>query len=660
MSTSSVNLTSSMLDVGSIVDGLINVDSAPMRNIQSKVTTLQSKVSAYQSLNTKLSALSDKVNTLLFGATEAPIVQPYSFSDRLSKSVFAKCGVTSSDANAISADASNANSAGDYSITVSSLAQAKTMASAGFSDTAATTTGTGTLTITTGSNNPVIVTINSSNSTLKGVRDAINNANAGVTATIINDGSSAPYKLLITADDTGTASSFTLTDSLSGGQALSLAQTQAATDAQFVVNGVSITKSSNTISDVISGVTFTLKDLTDSPVTLNVGKDVDSIVTALNEFITAYNTVNSFITGQFTYNTSTKSAGLLSGDATLRRIQSNLQSQFTQSVSNRYTDYNIVGQVGLEFSRDGSLSLDEAKLRSALSDNYAAVAALFLGDGTPAGGVTAADSRVTYNGKTPATQPGTYSVLIDSLAQQATATGNQTITSLSDDETLTITDGSATAIVSLLQNDSLSTVLSKFNSAFSGQGMAVTATDDGTGKIKIATNNYGSAQTLTIVSDKDDYSGTTGFGTSPVSVSGVDIAGTIDGHAAAGDGLTLTGASGQPEEGLSFSIAQTTTGSYGSITVASLTNGVEGSSILMSLFSIMDGITDPLSGPIHNATDGLNKSISSLNDEISSYQTRLDKEREMLTQQYNQADQALRLMTVTQANIQSQLKSLSG
>jgi flagellar hook-associated protein 2 len=99
---------------------------------------------------------------------------------------------------------------------VSTLAQAKTMASTGFANATSTATGTGTITITTGTGDPKVVAITSANSSLAGVRDAINNANAGVTATIVNDGSATPFRLLITANDTGTANAFTITDGLSG------------------------------------------------------------------------------------------------------------------------------------------------------------------------------------------------------------------------------------------------------------------------------------------------------------------------------------------------------------------------------------------------------------------------------------------------------------
>jgi len=217
MSTSPINLINSVLDVGTIVDNLIYVDSAPVRNMQTQVTTLKSRVSAYQSLNTKLSALADKVNTMLFGDSEIPLLQPSTFSDRLSGSIFAASLASSSKSDIISATASNSASGGSYSITVSSLAQARSMASSGFTDPSSVKTGTGTITITTGGGDPVVITIDDINNTLSGIRDAVNNAGASVTATIINDGSLTPYRLLITGDEAGTANAFTITDNLAGG-----------------------------------------------------------------------------------------------------------------------------------------------------------------------------------------------------------------------------------------------------------------------------------------------------------------------------------------------------------------------------------------------------------------------------------------------------------
>jgi flagellar hook-associated protein 2 len=149
-----------------------------------------------------------------------------------------------------------------------------------------------------------------------------------------------------------------------------------------------------------------------------------------------------------------------------------------------------------------------------------------------------------------------------------------------------------------------------------------------------------------------------GLGNNP-SDTGVDIAGTINGHVAVGSGLTLTGAAGQPEEGLSLAIAQTTTGSYGSATVTLGSAADDGQSIMINLRSALKGITDPLAGPIHNATDALNQNIKIINDQISRLEDRLTIQQQLLTAEYSRADQALRLMNVNQTSLTSQTNSLS-
>jgi flagellar hook-associated protein 2 len=659
MAGTSIDLVNSQIDVASIVENLIYVDAAPIRRMQSQVSTLQSKISAFQTINTRLSTLADKVDNLLYGTSNEPLNHPYAYGDRLSNSIFSRCKATSSDETAISATADNANYGGTYSVTVTNLAEAESWASANFAN-ATTETGTGNLIIETATNSATIA-INESNNTLAGVCNAINEAAAGVTATIINDGTpNTPYRLLITATDSGSDYGFSINETgLTGGQALQMDQKQAASDAVFVMNGVTITKGSNTVSDVIPGVTFTLKNETTSAVKLTVDKDVDGIIAALNEFVSAYNNVNSYINSQFSYDSTAKKSGLLSGDSSLRNIQTNLQNKMIQSVSNRFTDFNVSGQVGIEFNRDGSLSLDDAKLRSALTSDFTSVAALFLGNGTPADSATASDSRTTYNSKTAATQSGTYSIEIINLAQKASAVGSQAITTtLSETEHLTIISGGNTAYVTLEAGYNLEDVLDAINTELSAHGMDFTATDDGTNKVKVSANDYGSAGSFTIASDLSETSGT-GFGTSTVEANGTDIAGLINGHTAVGNGLSLTGANGESEEGLMVTIAQTVTGNYGSITVSSGDTGVEGNSILMNLHTLLEGITDPLSGPIHNSEDALSQSIKYLNEEISDYQIRLNVEEEILTLQFNKADEALKLLQVTQSSISNQLAKLS-
>ncbi len=468
---SSINVISGGLDVTTIVEQLMEIERQPETLMQNQITKNNNKVTAFQNLNTKLSTLLNKINKLIYKAGDSDsLLTPSSFEDRLRQSIFSARKAASSDDSLVSATGTQGTASGTYAITVSSLAQARSMASANFADTDTTTVGTGTLVFQTGTNDPVTVTIDSSNSTLKGLRNAINAANAGVTATIINDGSANPYRLVIASNDTGTEKAFTLADNLSGGTALAMTETQAAADAIFTVNSVSITKSSNTISDVIDGVTLNLQANTTSAVSVTVSTDIDSIVSAFTELATAYNDLNTFFSSQFTYNTATKTAGLLSGDSTVRSVQSKVQQLFTQSVSNGFTTFGVISQIGLSVSRDGTAVVNETKLRSLLSSDLEGVAGLVLG------------------------------------------------------------------------------------------------TED----------------------------------------------------------------------------------------------AVKGEqSVLVKMQTALKGITDPLEGPIHNATDSLNRSTSNLNDQISKFEDRMMIVEEQLLAQYNAADQALRLLTVTQASLSSQLSSLS-
>ncbi len=470
---SSINVINSGLDVQTIVDQLIQIERTPITRLEKQESTLQSRVKALQSYNTKLSTLLDKLNAALFKDETATLTIPPGFAQRFARSVFAARTASSSDESAVTVTADRGAPVGSYTVAVNSLAQAKIEASSNFADTNNTNTGTGTLSIQVGSKDPVTITVDDTNSTLEGIREAINNANAGVTATILNDGSATPYRLLITANDTGTANAFTITDNLSGGQALNLTQTQGAVDAEFTVNGISLTKSSNTVSDVVSGLSFSLKATTTSPVQITVGKDTDAIVSALKEVIDAYNEVNSFANSQFKYNADTKTAGVLSGDTTLRNTLAKVKDMLTGAVTNSYTDLHYIGQVGLNYNGDGSLSLDEEKMRKAIETNPTGVAALFLGEGT--------------------------------------------------------------------------------------------------------------------------------------------------------EGATSE----------------------------------TGSSVLVSLRTMLKSITDPLSGPIQRATDGFNNTIKILEDRISEYEDRLAVRKEQLTAEYSRADQALKLLTVLQNQLSNQFTSLS-
>ena len=389
--------------------------------------------------------------------------------------------------------------------------------------------------------------------------------------------------------------------------------------------------------------------------------DTDAAIAGLKELIDAYNEVASFANSQARYNAETKQAGILAGDSTLRNTLLKIQDALTRQITSSFTGLRYVGEVGLRFNTDGSMSLDETKLRSALESDLTGVAALFLGDGAAgtAENISVSDPRVTYNSKTAATQAGTYAVEITGLAQPASAVGGQTISSLAQDETLTITYGAVQTTVDLLSGDSLTTVLDKINAALAANGVAAAASDDGTGRIMVTTTGYGSSEAITVVSNVDNIAGSTGFGTTPTTATGTDIAGSINGNAAIGSGLTLTGAGGSPEEGLGLTIAQSTTGGYGTVTFTPATAGEESDGILVGLRTMLKSVTDPLSGPIHRTTDALNNTIKNLGEQISQYEDRLEVRRQQLLREFTRADEALKMLSVLQSSLDSQLGTLS-
>lgn len=379
---SSINLINGGLDVQTIVDNLITVAHQPIDRLQQQNTASQNKITAYQTLNTKLLALKTSVENLLYQGEDVPLSPPSSFADRLSGSILAVRKATSSNENVVTATAAQGMATGSFTVGITKLAKFDSFTSNNFASYTDTQTKTGSLVIQKGTDDPVSITIDDTNNTLEGIRNAINDKNAGFTASILNDGSSTPYRLVITSNDSGTANALAITNNLTGGSGASvtLSETTLADDAALQINGIDITSSSNTVTNAIEGVTFDLKAESGTAV-VKVDRDIDSIVAGFQDFVTKYNGAASYISSQSTYNTTTKSAGILSGDFTLREAQTQITSALTQSVSLSGCSLNVLSQLGFRLANDGTLSLDETKLRDKLSTNFNDTAHLLLADG---------------------------------------------------------------------------------------------------------------------------------------------------------------------------------------------------------------------------------------------------------------------------------------
>ena len=300
------------LDLNTLLDQLTTAENAPLTLLQNQQTAYQAKLSAYGTVQSVLSA---------FQSTASKLADATTFSS-------VKASVSNTAVMSVATSTSAA--AGSYSVNVTSLAQAQSLVSGGQAaqdsavvhgtlpatlsfdfgtvsgyDSSTGQYGSPSFQATAGSTKTV--TIDSSNNTLQGMRDAINKANIGVTASIVNDGSAKPYRLVLTSNATGETNSMKVssTDSdlqaligfdpaamnASGSTANGVREAVRGTNANMTVNGIAITSASNTVKDALKGVTMTLSQT--GATNVSVTRDTDSMKTAVSAFVTAYNNIQS-------------------------------------------------------------------------------------------------------------------------------------------------------------------------------------------------------------------------------------------------------------------------------------------------------------------------------------------------------------------------------
>jgi flagellar hook-associated protein 2 len=358
------------LDTNALIAGLVKAEQGPINLLQGQKVTLQAQQGVYTAL---VSGLAD-----LKGAAQ---------SLSLSKD-FNKKSATSSDSTVLTASADSTALAGNNTIIVDTLAKAKSIESTSFTS-STDSIGTGTLTIQIGSTSTAI-TIDTSNNTLAGLKSAINSSGAAVTASIVNIGTSATpdYRLVVQSKDTGIANAVSITGALAGGAdpfAGGGQVVQDAADAVLSVNGLTITRSSNTISDVVPGVTFTLLregdhdgliSSADASANVTVAVDGSAIQSSIKDFVDSYNAVNKIVNDQFALNPDTKRQGALGGDAALRGVISRLRQEISAS-GGIGAGLQYLSDIGITFGSNGSLTMDEAKLSDALQKDPTGVANLF-------------------------------------------------------------------------------------------------------------------------------------------------------------------------------------------------------------------------------------------------------------------------------------------
>ena len=422
------------LDVNSIITQLMAIERRPLASLESEQTALNAKLSNFGKLQGMVATMRDKASAM------SSLTM---WNQRTGASV---------DATAVAITTAPGAATGNYAVVVNRLASAQTVSSRVFaaSDTPAVF-GPGSLTIELGAwtGDPisgfapkagataVTVTLDAADDTLAEVRDKINSAGAGVTATIINDATGA--RLAIRSSQTGAENGFRITASettddgvaANGLSALSfdrlggasqLTANQDARDALATINGIDVVSASNTLTNVSDGVTLRLLKEGTAPVEVDVATDTAAVKTAIEDFVKAFNELASFIREQTKYDEINKKGGPMQGDSLVVGLQRQLRAVINEA-STASTSFGRLADIGITMKTDGTLDIKSSALDNGLA-NLGQLRSLLATDGT-----TSADSgfmrRFKELGDALLGVGGTFETRNDSLQQRLERNSNQ-------------------------------------------------------------------------------------------------------------------------------------------------------------------------------------------------------------------------------------------
>lgn len=619
------------LDIPSLVEALVANSSGPKLRLESQRRLNQTRLSAMKDVASKVSAL----ETALSGLSKA--------------STFLRKTATVADGAGFAVSVNGSARDGGHAVRVSQLAASERETSQGFADRDLTSVGTGSFSVTV-AGVQTSIDIVAGQDTLEGIRDAINASDAKVTASIVNKGTGAdPYQLVVTGDETGVDQTISIDASgLAGGAGLSFTQDRAAANAQFQVDGVSLERATNTVTDVLDGVSLRLQVADDTERTFSVAIDAVSTTKQITDFVTAYNGVMDAVNAQFTRSGEDASSKPLAGDFSLRLVQRRLQSALGLAFGRPGASLRSLSAIGLKTSSDGlKLELDSDVIAKALEESPSDVVDLFVKSGSGPDSTT----RVRSVGTTAA---GTYDVTVTQAAARAETVGAQAIDAggLAADEVLSFTQGAASVDITLNAGSTVTDIVSTLNAELATAGIDVLAVDDG-GSLRLQAKEYGSAADFTVQSDQaGGSSAQTGIGTSLVSATGLDVQGTIAGAAATGTGLRLVGATDGPTPGLIVDIYGTATGSRGDVTIF---GGFAG-----EVASIADALTDPVDGILKLREEGIEDAIDDLDDRIERQEDHLAVLEARYTKQFTGLESLLTTLNSQAGFLSASLLSLPG
>ncbi|MBK1872158.1 flagellar filament capping protein FliD [Marinobacter sp. 1-3A] len=642
----------SSLGVGSgvltsdLVDQLVAAERRPTEvRLDQKTERTEALISAYGMLRSAVTELRLPMRQL--GSADAM----KSFS------------ATSSGSNMeVSVDAGKA-ARGSYSVDVVGLAESQALASTEtFADRDATSVGRGTITLQVG-DKTTNITIDSSNDTLQGLANAINEANGGVSAGVIDTGSG--YRLTLSADETGTANAVKITATEdAGAEGLAgfafdpadaaanpkMEQTIAAADAQMKINGVLITRATNTVENVVDGLTFNLKEIGQS--TVKVEQDTAKVAERVQAFVDKFNELQGTIRELSTFNSDTGQGSILTGDSTVRNIQNQLKSVLTSIIPGlENAGVRSLADVGIGSDfRTGELQFDSQKFQQKLRENPDDVTALFAEQGRTT------DSQVEFVRSGSNTVPGGYDINVTQMATRGSLNFAPVASiDVAADSSFTFqVDGETSATVSIAAGNysgadfaaAIQTALAE-NQALNAADRSVQVAYDATEGLTFSSGRFGGDSNVSLTSLANVTGLSTGTGTA-----GLDVQGTINGQAAQGDGqvLFLANDAGNRAAGMQVRITGGDLGSRGQV---SFIEGVSERAV--------DTITSILGaeGALSSRTDSLNRDLERIQEDRIKLDLKIESYQARLVAQFSSADSLIAQLNNTRDYVTQQLDALA-
>ncbi|MGD0734485.1 MAG: flagellar filament capping protein FliD [Terracidiphilus sp.] len=386
------------IDVNSAVSAAVTAAEAPETNWESQQTTLQNQSSALASLQSDATNLDNDMQAL--NSLTGPL---------------AAATVTSSNSSVVTGSAAAGSAAGNNVVVVNSLATIASYSSSAVASATSDLPAGETVTITPADGTPTTITTGSGVDTLTDLKNAINTAGLGVTASIITDASGS--RLAITSNTSGSAGSFAITSS---GGSLGFTVGNTGSNASLTVNGISVSSASNTVTGALPGVTLNLQSASPgTQVSVDVAPDTSQASSAINQFVTDYNTLITAVNAQ--YSDTGSGEGVLSDDPTVENLQNTLLQEldYTASPASGSTTTTVpnLSALGITVNTDGTLSVDQSTLNGALQNNFSDVQNFFQGSALN-GFANSLDQQLT-NFTSPA--DGAFTVDLQSIGTENTA-----------------------------------------------------------------------------------------------------------------------------------------------------------------------------------------------------------------------------------------------